>query len=266
MRYDPHIPDGHLLQWADGETTDRRMAEIARHLEDCAKCRARHGELLRAMEEFSQARSDAFDFRTPSEPGAAGLMRARLAALASERNNPGFWSGRHQAALAGLAAIVVLAAGAVWMDGQGQYPLKPDAHLTPGATLSMSREQLCSAPESDGMRVVPASLAGEVFHNYGIRGPKPRNYEVDYLITPSLGGATDVRNLWPQPYSRGAWNARVKDALEDHLRTMVCRGAVDLSTAQHEISTDWIAAYRKYFHTSVPLAEHARFTKDPPWE
>jgi hypothetical protein len=49
------------------------------------------------------------------------------------------------------------------------------------------------------------------------------------------------------------WNSRVKDALEERLHEMVCSGQLDLTTAQHDIATDWIAAYRKYFHTNNPL-------------
>ena len=81
----------------------------------------------------------------------------------------------------------------------------------------------------------------------------PKAYEVDYLITPALGGADDIGNLWPQSYSATIWNARVKDALEDRLHELVCRGDVDLTTAQREISRDWISAYKKYFHTDRPL-------------
>ncbi|HZT37758.1 MAG TPA: hypothetical protein VFA28_07660 [Bryobacteraceae bacterium] len=80
----------------------------------------------------------------------------------------------------------------------------------------------------------------------------PRAYEVDYLITPALGGADDLGNLWPQSYSATQWNARVKDALEDRLHELVCSGSLDLATAQREIATDWIAAYKKYFHTDQP--------------
>ncbi len=58
----------------------------------------------------------------------------------------------------------------------------------------------------------------------------------------------------------------MKDALEDHLRTLVCEGQLDLPTAQREISTNWIAAYQKYFRTRKPMAAHARFVKDSPWE
>jgi hypothetical protein len=79
---------------------------------------------------------------------------------------------------------------------------------------------------------------------------------VDYLITPALGGADDIHNLWPESNRATGWNAQVKDALEDHLRELVCEGQVDLQTAQRDIATNWIEAYKKYFHTDRPLAGH----------
>jgi hypothetical protein len=39
---------------------------------------------------------------------------------------------------------------------------------------------------------------------------------------------------------------------------MVCGGELDLSTAQRDIAADWIAAYKKYFHTDRPLVLHSR--------
>jgi len=104
---------------------------------------------------------------------------------------------------------------------------------------------------------VPVSLKRKVFEEYGVTPPQPDAYEVDYLITPELGGATDIRNLWPEPYQDTVWNAHVKDQLEDRLHRMVCHGDVDLATAQHDISTDWIAAYRKYFHADKPVADNS---------
>jgi hypothetical protein len=84
----------------------------------------------------------------------------------------------------------------------------------------------------------------------------PEAYEVDYLITPELGGARLTFGICgPKPYYDTAWNAHVKDQLEERLHEMVCRGDVDLATAQQDISKDWIAAYRKYFHTDHPIAD-----------
>jgi hypothetical protein len=45
----------------------------------------------------------------------------------------------------------------------------------------------------------------------------------------------------------------VKDNLEDRLRQLVCSGGLDLRAAQHDISSDWIAAYKKYFHSDTPI-------------
>ena len=126
---------------------------------------------------------------------------------------------------------------------------------------------VCTAPDHDEPGpVVSASLARQVFRRYGIRNPRPRSYEVDYLVPPALGGTADPSNLWPQPYSAGVWNSRVKDALEDRLRALVCEGKLDLATAQRDLASDWIAAYKKYFHTGAPLLDHVAFVKDRPWE
>jgi hypothetical protein len=86
----------------------------------------------------------------------------------------------------------------------------------------------------------------QVFREYGIPNARPEDYEVDYLITPELGGASDIRNLWPQPFASAPWSAYRKDDLEDRLHELVCAGSLDLGSAQREIATDWIAAYKKY--------------------
>jgi hypothetical protein len=44
----------------------------------------------------------------------------------------------------------------------------------------------------------------------------------------------------------------VKDTLEHRLHQLVCQGKVDLATAQHDIATDWIEAYRKYVGSGLP--------------
>jgi hypothetical protein len=128
----------------------------------------------------------------------------------------------------------------------------PTAMLTPGVARPATKTEVCREDEGKN-RDVPAALRRRVFELYGIARADPKAYEVDYLITPALGGSDDIGNLWPQSYSATIWNARVKDALEDRLHDLVCRGDLDLATAQREISTDWIAAYKKYFHTDTPI-------------
>jgi hypothetical protein len=39
----------------------------------------------------------------------------------------------------------------------------------------------------------------------GIADVPSKDYQVDYLINPQLGGTDDIRNLWPQPYGTTVW-------------------------------------------------------------
>ena len=77
------------------------------------------------------------------------------------------------------------------------------------------------------------------------------------MISLELGGSNSIKNLWPQSFKTQPWNAHVKDALENRLHEEICSGQIEMTTAQHEIATDWIAAYKKHFHTNLPLA-HAK--------
>jgi len=136
--------------------------------------------------------------------------------------------------------------------------------LTPGVALPLTEAAVCSTAPTKRSHGQLAILGKEIFEKYGIRDPEHGHYELDYLIDPDLGGSDDARNLWPQPYS-ASWNAHVKDALEAHLRELVCTGKLTLAEAQHDISVDWIAAYKKYFHADHPLPDHLAFEKDEPW-
>jgi hypothetical protein len=101
--------------------------------------------------------------------------------------------------------------------------------------------------------MVPASVRRRVFQEYQLTDRQLQGYELDYLISPQLGGTDDIRNLWPEPEAVSEWNMRVKDALEDRLHQLVCQGTINLSTAQQDLATDWISAYKRYFHTDRPI-------------
>ena len=282
MRKDPahHITDSELLQAADGELSNRRTAEIQEHLASCWSCRARRAEIESTIADFVQVYEHETSANLPSTEAARHQLETRLARLAAS-SRPSVWErvpgfltfGRRLAYAGGALALVLLYFVAVRVGPPELHAgLVPDTRLTPGATRNVTRENICSpdgpgSPESSGdLQAISPRVARRVFEEYGIRNPEPRMYEVDYLITPALGGSTDIQNLWPQPYTEGTWNSHVKDALEDRLRVMVCAGMLDLPTAQRDISADWIAAYKKYFRTREPLEIHAGFALDPPWE
>ena len=126
--------------------------------------------------------------------------------------------------------------------------------MTPGATLPVATGDICVSGYSKKVRNVPSDVKQQVCAEYGITSHQPGEYEVDHLISLELGGSNSIKNLWPQSYLTQPWNAHVKDKLENELHAEVCSGQIDLPTAQHEIATDWIASYKKHFHTSLPLS------------
>jgi hypothetical protein len=50
-----------------------------------------------------------------------------------------------------------------------------------------------------------------------------------------------------------------------HLKNLVCSGGLPISTAQRELATNWVAAYKKYFHTKTPLGKSRHFMSLLAW-
>jgi hypothetical protein len=234
-----HATDHDLIQLADGELNPLRAGEIRRHLEACWDCRARQAELQSSISGYIRLYRGPLDEQLPPAAGPRALLRAQLTAQPA----PAF-----RVPVGILAAAACVLAVLYMSRGPGDLS-EPKNTLTPGETRAINLGDVC---RMETPRAIPSSLQQKVFREYGIADARPNTYEVDYLITPELGGADSIRNLWPQPYST-IWNAHVKDALEDRLHDLVCEGKLDLGTAQREIATDWIGAYKKYFHTDRPL-------------
>ena len=274
MQSGTHISDRELVMAADGELPQQRLAQVHSHLADCSSCRARARAIDDAMADFiALQRSSGAEL--PAASGPRALLRGRLAALAAQPSPkafPGatalFQSARW--AVAGVAAALVLLVGLTLLPrlvrhAQQASDIVPNTRLTPGAVLSTDERNVCAAASSGSVRVIPAAMGQRVFEEYGIHSPQPRAYELDYLIAPELGGSDDIRNVWPQPYSAAVWNSHLKDALEGRLHDLVCSGQISLATAQRDIATNWVAAYKKYFKTRAPLPDHYAFAKDMPW-
>lgn len=126
----------------------------------------------------------------------------------------------------------------------------PDLKLTPGYMRSVTVTELCTTSTS-AVRNVPDSLKKKVFASYGLTG-NDRNlcgegYEIDHLISLELGGANDIKNLWPQSYCGSPYNAKIKDKLENELHRQVCLGKISLESAQLCISKDWEMCYIKIY-------------------
>src|SRR5581483_3564218 len=137
-------------------------------------------------------------------------------------------------------------------------PVTPNPALTPGATLSVTAEQVCTPGYSRTVRAVSSADKVIVFERYGLHDTGKfettktgrtiwrNDFEVDHLIPLELGGSNAIENLWAESYVTDPWNAHVKDRLENTLHRMVCDGEISLADAQRAIATDWIAAYQKF--------------------
>ena len=121
----------------------------------------------------------------------------------------------------------------------------PDPKLTPGETVEVTKDDLCGTAPKVLVKSVPVKVKSQVFALYSIPASAPGGYNVDHLVPVSLGGATTLKNLWPQPLA-GDWGYMLKNKLEGRLQKMVCRGEIELKQAQEEIAEDWVKAYKKY--------------------
>jgi hypothetical protein len=266
-----HLTDQDLLLAADGELPTRRAAQVGAHLAACWDCRARMTEIEGTIADFARVHRQTLDPQLPPITGPRALLRAQLAELEAEPNSAPWWyffripSAALAAACICVAFFIAAAGGKLLFRHfiprggiSAVVPFErgtiPNRNLTPGATRAVTIGDVCSMAHEEVVRAVPTPLRQEIFQEYGIVNARTDDYEIDYLIAPGLGGTEDIHNLWPESYTSPTWNAHVKDALEEHLHQMVCAGKVDLSTAQHDIAADWIAAYKKYFHTDRPLA------------
>ena len=264
-----HLSDGELLLMADeGALPARRRSSALAHVAECPRCARRRAALAAAAREAGEACRERPIAMLPPDV-ARGRLRAAMETRAARRRRPAW-------AVPGLAAAAVLLAAVLSWSGDGIESgpagapapatpaggmsglLLPRPDLTPGSVRPVAVEDICGSVLAGGP-VVASQVPRQVFEAYGVDYRRAGDYELDFLITPELGGASDASNLWPQPYRSVTWNAYVKDELERHLRRLVCRGSVDLATAQQELAGDWIAAYKRRFNTERPLRDYGRF-------
>jgi len=270
-----HVSDQELLLAADDEL-GKRAGRVRTHLEGCIQCRTRAAQMESALNDLARAERSSLEAGLPPIAGARAMLRNRLAELSA---GPASFFSRHSISLGSFAGALGVAALAATTIVAGVLTVRnfratdavlphvasdrgvlPNPVLTPGAARRASLRQVCSLSHEEVVKPVSAVEKARVFAEYGISTAESGQYEVDYLITPGLGGGDDIRNLWPEPYNAAKWNAHVKDALEERLHEMVCSHQLDLYVAQEAIATNWITAYEKYVQATSP---HARAIKAP---
>jgi len=145
--------------------------------------------------------------------------------------------------------------------------LLPDPRCTPGAIdtavrSSALRTTVCRPGGYTATVRPPEAMIQAVKRKlmaaYGIPWSQASRYELDHLVELSAGGASDVRNLWPEPNvlsngTRGsAFVHNDKDAVEAYLSAFLCRGAVSLSAVQQAMATDWTTAVVRLGLAPIP--------------
>lgn len=243
----------------DGELSVHEKRRMRRHLQGCWGCRVRVRDIEKSIAEFCAAHNQDRQESLPPVNGPRALLRVQLASIslnAPSASVPWQWLGI-------AAAVCICVSVSIVMSGTGsRNPANPGASvvlpkhsLTPGVAALISQPEICAETPVHN-RDVPTALQQKVFERYGLSGADTKLFEVDYLITPALGGSEDIRNLWPESYTAARWNAKTKDVLEQRMRDLVCAGKLNLVTAQRELAEDWIAAYKKYlFPETSPITQ-----------
>jgi hypothetical protein len=128
----------------------------------------------------------------------------------------------------------------------------PDRDCAPGVavndiTPTNVADTACTASFAKQHRISAASRSrdlAELLRAYGLRsGPKQR-YQLAFVIPPALGGANDLRNLWPMPVKAGTGQT-VHDRVLETVTDSVCGKHTGLQAAQFAVSYSWPAALQR---------------------
>jgi hypothetical protein len=251
-----HLSEVELIRYIDQEMSEGESAAACSHLAECEVCRTDLWEITQVGREVNQMIAASSHVADAAQ--ARRSLQARLEdaepTLLQRKQFPVWLRNRMTPAFLGGAAGVLAIIGLVLLlpnpgrSNAEKAASLPNRALTPGMTRQVELRDVCREGDDDLDPAVPVQRKEAVFREYGISlDHAGDDFQVDYLISPQLGGTDDVRNLWPQSYKETTWNAAAKDELERHLSQLVCERKITLQEAQHAIAHDWIAAYQKYF-------------------
>lgn len=132
----------------------------------------------------------------------------------------------------------------------------PDPKCTPGAvdskvTASDISTTICRKGGYTTSVRPPESLTEpakkKLLAAYGIPESKISDYELDHLIELNAGGASDLRNLWPEPntlteYKGSAFVHNDKDEVEEYTYHAICDGKASVTAVQKAVAANWTTA------------------------
>ena len=143
----------------------------------------------------------------------------------------------HHKIIATLIASAAIVGAGVYNSQQARN--YPNRNLTPGLIRTSDVSDICG--HTTGVyRNTTQAMKNQVKAQYG--NPKGE-IEIDHFYPLGIGGADDVKNLWPQP----APEFRAKDKIETQLRLQLCKGKITQDQAKGIID-NW-TNYRKETET-----------------
>jgi hypothetical protein len=142
----------------------------------------------------------------------------------------------------------------------------PDPACTPGAidaavTDTNISSTVCRKGGYTSSVRPPETLTNkakkQLFAAYGIPLSKMGDYELDHFLALNDGGASDVRNLWPEPntttlYKPGGFVHNDKDRVEQYTYNAICDHKVTVTAVQKAIDADWTTAVAKLGLPPIP--------------
>lgn len=139
----------------------------------------------------------------------------------------------------------------------------PNRAVSPGIVRTKDLKELCDKSFRTGkFRHTTHKMKVDVCHKYGIMTGCPGpNWELDHIISLTVGGADEEGNLFPQDILQ----ARIKDKLERTLGTthgLVCQGKVPIEQAQEWLANDWVTGYEMVFH-KAPVTHLPKKHRNP---
>lgn len=155
----------------------------------------------------------------------------------------------------GLDGPIPAAGSCHLRTGADGEPL-PDPACTPGAVDAAVTDRnagttICRRGGYTSSVRPPESLTEpakkKLLAAYGIPARRIGDYELDHLVELASGGASDVRNLWPEPntfrrFHRGSYVRNDKDVVEAYTFHAICDGKVTVTAVQKAMASNWTTA------------------------
>ncbi len=141
----------------------------------CWTCRARMQELERTIAGFVEVYRREFEVGVPPVASPRALLKARLAqGAASAAAGSDHWFGRERPVRTAIVSTaLLLLAGIAVMLPRASAPRRgnaiPNVTLTPGATIPIGLDDVCSVPPSNNDPAVPDDLKRQVLKEYGLK-------------------------------------------------------------------------------------------------